>query len=116
MMSPSRTMGFDSGSGVLGRSAVSDDERRLLAWLRSYRAESPGALPIYLGYGTEDRYAGAGIMLAERLPANHVVAIKGGHDRPTWTSAWERLLDGGALSGSGRHASGCPTPAGTERA
>lgn len=99
-----------------GPVAPADDERRLLAWLRSYRAESPGALPIYLGYGTEDRYAGASIMLAERLPANHVVAIKGGRDWLTWTSAWEHLLDDGVLSGSRRHASGCPTAAGTERA
>jgi len=98
-----------------GPVAPADDERRLLAWLRNYRAESPGALPIYLGYGTEDRYAGASVMLAERLPANHVVAIKGGHDWSTWASAWARLLDDGVLSGSRRHASGCPTSARTKR-
>lgn len=69
-----------------------DDERRLLAWLKAYQpaAASP---KIHLGYGTGDRFAAASEMLAERLPAERVVAIPGGHDWTTWLSLWQRLLD-----------------------
>jgi len=79
-----------------------DDERRLLAWIKAYpptaavsqKVPSPGSFPkIYLGYGTDDRYAAASNMLAERLPAAQVVTIPGGHDWATWICLWQHLLD-----------------------
>lgn len=76
-----------------------DDERRLLAWLRAYDAGSPGALPIYLGYGTEDRYVAASMILSELVPPQNVVSIRGGHDWSTWLGAWERILDMGVFAG-----------------
>lgn len=74
-----------------------DGERRLLAWLRDCRADAPARPRIYLGYGTEDRYAPASAMLAAQLPPSRVVALPGGHDWETWLELWGRLLDHGVL-------------------
>lgn len=76
-----------------GTIAPEDDERRLLAWLRQYRAGDPALPCICLGYGTEDRYAPASLLLAQQLPERQVMAIPGGHDWPTWLALWERWLD-----------------------
>jgi pimeloyl-ACP methyl ester carboxylesterase len=70
-----------------------DDERRLLAWIKAYESAAPGAPKIYLGYGTEDRFAAASRLLAERLPATQVVTMAGDHDWTTWSRLWERLLE-----------------------
>jgi pimeloyl-ACP methyl ester carboxylesterase len=72
---------------------VADDEHALLAWLKNYRSSDPEAPKIFLGYGTDDRYAPASLLLAERLPQQQVMAIPGGHDWPTWAVLWADLLD-----------------------
>ncbi|MBI4695219.1 MAG: alpha/beta hydrolase [Gammaproteobacteria bacterium] len=69
-------------------------ERRLLATLAA-RAAQP---PIYLGYGTADRFVAAHRLLAAVLPAERVVQLPGAHDWPTWEALWTRLL---AASGCG---------------
>lgn len=84
-----------------GTIAPEDDERRLVAWLKECRVGHPNLPRIYLGYGTDDRYAPASKMLAQRLPARQVVTVQGGHDWPTWSKLWERLLDSGVLSSGG---------------
>lgn len=91
-----------------GTIAPEDDERRLLAWLRQYRAGDPALPRIYLGYGTEDRYAPASMMLARQLPDRQVVTLQGGHDWATWLKLWDRLLDGDVFSSNG--ASAQPVP------
>ncbi len=75
-----------------------DNERRLLAWIKAYRPAAAAGPEIYLGYGTDDRFAAASRMLAGRLPAAHVVAIPGGHDWATWIHLWQRLLDQGLFT------------------
>jgi pimeloyl-ACP methyl ester carboxylesterase len=70
-----------------------DDERRLLAWIKAYQPAASELPKIYLGYGADDRFAAAGKMLAERLPAAQVVTIPGGHDWATWIHLWQHLLD-----------------------
>jgi pimeloyl-ACP methyl ester carboxylesterase len=75
--------------------AARDDqtiERRLLAWLKSYRAGCPGWPDIRMGYGAKDRFAPAHQLLAEILPSNNVVTESGGHDWDTWERLWVRLL------------------------
>lgn len=81
-----------------------DDERRLLLWLRQYRAGDPALPRICLGYGTEDRYAPASMMLARQLPDRQVVTLQGGHDWATWLKLWDRLLDGDVFSSNGASA------------
>jgi pimeloyl-ACP methyl ester carboxylesterase len=84
-----------------GTIAPQDDERRLLAWLRDYRAGDPALPRICLGYGTADRYAPASRLLERLLPARQVMTDEGGgHDWPTWMNLWERWLDGGAWDSS----------------
>jgi pimeloyl-ACP methyl ester carboxylesterase len=69
-----------------------DHERTLLERIqRNLAAERFPA--IYLGYGSEDRYRGASIMLSEHLPQRYVTVIPGEHDWRTWISLWRNLLD-----------------------
>jgi pimeloyl-ACP methyl ester carboxylesterase len=82
-----------------GAIAADDDERRLLAWIQSLRPDPATTPAIHLGYGTEDRFAAASELLAERLPAGHVLSIAGGHDWPTWSNLWRELLERGVLAG-----------------
>jgi pimeloyl-ACP methyl ester carboxylesterase len=70
-----------------------DDERRLLAWIKGYQPAAAASPRIHLGYGTDDRFAAASNLLAERLPAAQVVTIPGGHDWATWIRLWQHLLD-----------------------
>ena len=75
--------------------AVHDDqtvERRLLAWLKSYRAGTPGWPDIRMGYGAGDRFAPAHRLLEEVLPGNNVVTESGGHDWDTREILWRKLL------------------------
>ena len=76
-----------------------DDEHRLLAWIKAYQPAASALPKIYLGYGTDDRFAAASKMLAERLPAAQVVTIPGGHDWATWIHLWQHLLDQDLFSG-----------------
>ncbi len=70
-----------------------DDERQLLGWIKAYQPGVPGTPAIHLGYGTDDRFVAASALLAQRLPPEHVVAMAGGHDWPTWAKLWQRLLE-----------------------
>lgn len=69
-----------------------DHERVLLNHIRHISQQADAFPPIYLGYGSEDRYRGASIMLAEHLPQPRVSIIPGGHDWETWIVLWRRLL------------------------
>ena len=82
-----------------GRIDPEDDERQLAAWLKMYRPDVSHLPKICLGYGTDDRFAPASAMLAQKLPAAQVATVKGGHDWPTWTVLWKRLLDRNFLGG-----------------
>jgi pimeloyl-ACP methyl ester carboxylesterase len=54
----------------------------------------PGCNPkIYLGYGRGDRFSYAQDFLASLMPPEHVIAIDGGHDWPTWKKLWDLFLD-----------------------
>ena len=85
-----------------GTIAPEDEERRLLAWLRQYRADDPALPRICLGYGTDDRYAPASTLLAQLLPGRQVMTMQGGHDWPTWLKLWERWLDADAFAPPGK--------------
>jgi pimeloyl-ACP methyl ester carboxylesterase len=76
-------------------------QRRLWAWLKRQADPAPSALPpVTLGYGTEDRMARAGDLLAQLLPAQRVFRVPGGHDWPPWKALWEKILKSGALGSS----------------
>ncbi len=69
--------------------AADDDERRIWHFIRS----RPAHLPIHLGLGRDDRFAGRHRVLAAALPSEAVDTIPGGHDWLTWHRLWENFLD-----------------------
>lgn len=73
-----------------GELAEDDEERRV--W-RFIQESGSGALPIHLGLGREDRFAGRHRLMAEALTPDRVDIVPGGHDWPTWRQLWERFLD-----------------------
>jgi S-formylglutathione hydrolase FrmB len=76
-----------------GRPTTAGFENSLLAWLQSPRFQAPILPRVILGYGTEDRFAAASVLLAAMLPRERVIAISGGHDWPTWERLWRRIVD-----------------------
>jgi Serine aminopeptidase, S33 len=72
-----------------GELAELDVERRIWRYLKA-RVDSR---PLYLGYGQDDRFSAAHNLLAEKLPADTVDVIGGGHEWRTWTKLWENFLD-----------------------
>ncbi|WP_051229273.1 hypothetical protein [Paludibacterium yongneupense] len=67
--------------------AEDDDERRVWRWLGQQRE-----LPLYLGFGRDDRFADGLELMAATLPPARVERIAGGHDWPTWSRLWPRML------------------------
>lgn len=64
--------------------------RRLSAYAQVPTA--PDLPPLYLGYGTEDRFAFSHRLLAAALPPDRVATTPGGHDWPEWRRLWLELL------------------------
>jgi pimeloyl-ACP methyl ester carboxylesterase len=79
---------------VPGELAEADEERRIWRFLQTWRVGSP---PLYLGYGSEDRFSEAHRLMARALPAAAVDVVAGGHDWAAWTILWEHFLDSGWL-------------------
>lgn len=78
------------------------DFRGLWGSLRGYATHDAGRPPLWLAYGTSDRYAYGHRLLASTLPADRVLVELGGHDWPTWTRLWSDFLSRGAFPGSVR--------------
>ena len=66
-----------------------DIDRRIWQWLRL----ASDAHDLYLGYGSEDRFAHAHALMAQALPAGRVDVQPGGHSWPVWTGLWRRHLE-----------------------
>ena len=82
----------------------------LWRWLKDVPAQGSGArLPLYLGYGLEDRFLADDELLAATLPAARVFTAPGGHDWSVWLGVWQRMLEAMPLrrdaSCAGREAS-----------
>lgn len=68
---------------------LADPEFRVWRWLQA----PPAALPVFVGYGSDDRFADGMQRLAERFPARSRHTIPGGHDWPAWQLLWQHFLD-----------------------
>lgn len=54
--------------------------------------------PLWLGYGTRDRFAEPNGRLAALLPPGHVFTVRRGHHTwRTWRKLWEQIVASGAL-------------------
>ena len=73
-----------------GQLAPDDEEHRIWSHLKT---RGPEAMPLYLGFGREDRFAPAHALMAGALPAESVDCIDGDHGWETWRRLWENFLD-----------------------
>lgn len=72
---------------------LSDPEFRMWQWLR----QPPAGFPVFVGYGTEDRFAAGMKQIADCFPTCAGQALPGDHDWPVWQRLWEHFLDRGPL-------------------
>jgi pimeloyl-ACP methyl ester carboxylesterase len=98
----------DAGGPVVWRQAASvpqgDLEREIWWWLgQPPEARKP---PVYLGYGSGDRFASGLAQMAGTVPAGHASTVPGGHDWAPWRALWDGWLERGLLE------TGCAKPAG----
>lgn len=77
-------------AAATGPLAPGDIDLEIWQWLRSRPEES---CALHLGYGSEDRFAGAHALMARTLPPTHVDVQPGGHTWPVWTALWNRHLE-----------------------
>ncbi|MCW5633307.1 MAG: alpha/beta hydrolase [Rubrivivax sp.] len=80
-------------------------ENELWRWLARPGLGHAATVPVYLGYGRDDRFAEAQRVLQSLLPAGHTEVVEGGHDWPPWRALWRHWLQRGALPGTT-----CATP------
>jgi len=80
--------------------AADDFQRRLWLFLKRYGAADNGLPLLYLGYGTDDRFAAAHRLLAAVLPPERVFTTAGRHDWPTWRALWQQFLAADVLTRS----------------
>ncbi len=83
-----------------GVPADDDDERRIWQYIRGLREES-AAPRIFLGFGSEDRFADTQRLLQRCLPGAASCVVPGTHDWPVWRHLWDNFLDlhGGRAEG-----------------
>ena len=72
---------------------MTDPEFRAWHWLQN----PPAGFPVFVGYGTEDRFAEGMQQIAECFPSASRCALPGDHDWPVWQLLWEHFLDSSAL-------------------
>lgn len=77
--------------------APADYQRNLWLWLKRATAGDVELPELYLGYGTDDRFARASELLGARLDRRRVLAEAGGHDWLTWRRLFEKMVAAGAL-------------------
>jgi pimeloyl-ACP methyl ester carboxylesterase len=80
-------------------SAATEIEQRALLWMQDYLVQRRQIPAVYLGYGSEDRFAPGHRIIGELLAGDHVVTEAGGHDWQTWLALWQRVLDSMPFSG-----------------
>lgn len=68
-------------------------DRRLWRWLKGQTdpAEPVRKIPIYQGYGVDDRFAYNNRLLSRELAPARVYTSEGGHDWPAWREVWRRI-------------------------
>lgn len=82
------------GAAATASGDAADADVALWRWLAGRPAPSA---PIWMGAGSDDRFAAGHRMLAGLLPPQRVHTVPGGHDWAPWRALWARWLDGGPL-------------------
>jgi pimeloyl-ACP methyl ester carboxylesterase len=68
---------------------LADPEFRMWRWLQTPLPD----FPVFVGYGSEDRFAAGMRRIAERFPATDRLTLAGGHDWPVGRALGEDVLD-----------------------
>ena len=72
-----------------------DLERDMWGWLAG---DSEGRQPpVYLGHGSDDRFAKGLQLMATTVPPGHASTVPGGHDWAPWRALWNGWLERGLL-------------------
>lgn len=71
--------------------AEDDTELSNWHWLKTHANSTD--IEVYLGYGSEDRFAEGHLMMAQLLPEAQVDKIAGEHTWPVWQQLWRNFLD-----------------------
>lgn len=82
-----------------------DRDRAVWAWLKDYGRSSQARTVypnLYIGYGTEDRFAPSNRLLAQVLSTSHVMTTEGGHAWTPWRRLWDAFLDQNMLPACSR--------------
>jgi len=78
-------------------SADPDIDTTLWRWLQAQTGTGPDAVakkvPLFLGYGRDDRFAFNDDVLAQAMPRSHVFTADGGHDWAAWKPLWRDVVD-----------------------
>ena len=61
-------------------------------WLKGYTDSSNRRPQIYLGFGSEDRFAQPNGVLAQVIAPAQRFVVPGGHDWPIWQQLWSQFL------------------------
>lgn len=69
---------------------IADDDVERANWIWLKHAQ---AVEIYLGYGTEDRFADGIALMEQAIPATQIGKIPGDHTWPVWQQLWFNFLD-----------------------
>ncbi|MCB1954691.1 MAG: hypothetical protein KDG55_03395 [Rhodocyclaceae bacterium] len=72
--------------------ALAADEGELRAWRSAKRLGEHPSVPLWFGFGAQDRFATSQQMMAATLPPQRVSALPGAHDWPTWAAVWRWWL------------------------
>lgn len=88
------TMNAIAAAGGLGQwqatpEQLTDPEFRMWQWLQN----PPAGFPVFVGYGSEDRFAAGMQLIAGCFSESNRFQTPGGHDWPVWQQVWEHFLD-----------------------
>ncbi len=75
-------------------------EPALWEWIGRLADPATPHPPLYLGYGTRDRFAPGQRLLAAVLPPENVFTVSGGHDWDAWRALWIAFLATRTLPGT----------------
>lgn len=70
----------------------------LWAWLETYLHDSATRPPLFLAYGTEDKFAFANALMARHLAKEFTLTLTGQHNWISWNQLWQNLLDNKLLT------------------
>jgi pimeloyl-ACP methyl ester carboxylesterase len=87
-----RSIAAAGGLAAWAPPELSMDEGELRGWRALQALSRRQPPPVWLGYGTADRFAAGQAMMAAPLPAQRVFTTAGGHDWAAWRPLWQAML------------------------